>query len=126
MRLAYFFAMAVLLAAALSPAHGDQAADGRDLFVRRCGGCHALDTTKAGPALRGVFGRNAASLSGFEYSDGLRKARVVWDAQTLDRWLTDPEAVVPDTDMAFRLARPDERAAIIAYLKQLSATQGQH
>src|SRR3954453_10433350 len=126
MRLAYLFPMGALLAAALSAADGDQAPLGRDLFVHRCGGCHAVDTTKAGPALRGVFGRNAASLSGFEYSDALKKARIVWDAQTLDRWLTDPEALVPDTDMAFRLPQSEDRTAIIAYLKQLSATQGQH
>jgi cytochrome c len=39
----------------------------------------------------------------------------------LDRWLTDPEQVVPGNDMAFRLIKADERAAIIAYLKTQSA-----
>src|SRR4051794_38667707 len=117
--------VAGLVATAMMPADADSELRGRDLFVRRCGGCHAVDGTKAGPALRGVFGRAAASLPGFQYSDAMKKARIVWDAQTLDRWLTDPDVVVPDTDMAFRLVRPDERTAIIAYLKQLPPKQGQ-
>jgi cytochrome c len=49
----------------------------------------------------------------------------VWDEATLDRWLIDPEALVSDNDMGFRLSRAEERSAIIAYLKQLPAKQGQ-
>ena len=36
----------------------------------------------------------------------------------LDKWLTDPETVIPNTDMAFRLDNSVERAAIIAFLKE--------
>ena len=31
--------------------------DGKDLFDRRCGGCHSAEKDKVGPRLAGVFGR---------------------------------------------------------------------
>jgi cytochrome c len=92
---------------------------GKDIFVRRCSGCHALDINKEGPSLRGIYGRKSAAIQGFGYSEALKKTSIRWDNQTLDRWLTDPDSMVPDTDMAFRIANPDERTAVIAYLKTL-------
>jgi hypothetical protein len=67
----------------------------------------------------GVYGRKSASAPGFAYSEALKKAGIRWDDATLDRWLSDPDAMVPDTDMAFRLANGEERKAVIAYLKSL-------
>jgi cytochrome c len=92
---------------------------GKEIFVRRCSGCHAPDLDKEGPRLRGVYGRKSASVPSFNYSEALKKASIHWDETTLDRWLTDPDALVPDTDMAFRLSNAEERAAVIAYLKAL-------
>jgi cytochrome c len=92
---------------------------GKDLFVRRCSGCHAPDVNKEGPRLRGVYGRTAAAVTDFTYSDALKKTGVRWDEATLDRWLADPDAMAPDSDMAFRLKDPEERKAVIAYLKAL-------
>lgn len=97
---------------------------GKDLFVRRCSGCHALDSNKEGPRLRGVYGRKSASLPGFAYSDALKKTTIRWDEASLDRWLTDPDAVARDTDMAFRLTDADERKAVIAFLKGLDMKSG--
>jgi len=93
---------------------------GREAFEKRCTGCHALDTIKVGPPLRGVYGRNAGKDTHFTYSDAMRAASVTWDESTLDRWLADTESVIPDNDMSFRLNDPSERASIIAYLRQLS------
>jgi len=93
---------------------------GRETFEKRCTGCHALDKIKVGPALRGVYGRNAGKDGEFSYSDAVKAASVTWDESTLDRWLTDTESVIPDNDMSFRLNDPAERASIIAYLRQLS------
>ena len=112
-------------AASLWPAEGDLAKRGRGLYEKRCGGCHALDNAKVGPPLRSIFGRRAAADPSFPYSDGLKKAGLVWDEATLERWLTDPEALVSDNDMGFRLSRAEERSAIVAYLKQLPAKRGQ-
>jgi cytochrome c len=92
---------------------------GQELFGRRCGGCHATDSNKEGPRLRGVYGRPAASVPGFVYSEALKKSAIRWDEASLDRWLTNPDAMAPDTDMEFRLTDGQERKAVIAYLKSL-------
>ena len=92
---------------------------GRELFERRCTGCHALDRSKAGPPLRGVFGRAAARDAQYPYSDALKRTRVAWDEATLDKWLADPESLISGNDMSFRLDNISERADIIAYLKEL-------
>ena len=89
----------------------------KDLFEKRCGGCHALDRDKEGPRLRGVYGRAAGSMDSFQYSDALKKSRIVWTDETLDRWLTDTEKLVPNNDMTFHVEKIDERREIIAYLK---------
>ncbi len=96
---------------------------GQASFEKRCTGCHALDAAKEGPALRGVFGRPAGKQANFPYSDGLKGAKFVWDKSTLEKWLTDPESVVPGTDMAFRLSDKTERERIITYLQQLKSVQ---
>jgi cytochrome c len=109
-----------LLLAFSPPADSADAAKGKDLFERRCSGCHSVDMNKEGPRLRGVFGRKAAGLADFTYSDSLKKLNIHWDDSTLERWLTNPDAMAPDTDMAFRVNSPDERKAVIAYLKSLT------
>jgi cytochrome c len=94
---------------------------GKELFGKRCGGCHAVDRDKEGPRLGGVYGRPAGSVSSFQYSDALKNVKFVWNEQLLDKWLTDPEQLVPDNDMAFHLENGDERHKIITYLKELSS-----
>jgi cytochrome c len=112
-------AAGAFLAALGAAASGTNATRGRELFERRCTGCHALDQLKAGPRLRGVFGRAAARDEQFPYSDALKGSRVTWDEAALDKWLADPDTLVPGADMPFRLDNAIERADIIAYLKQL-------
>jgi cytochrome c len=103
------------------PARAQSRADGKALFEKRCGGCHALDRDKEGPRLAGVYGRTAGSLDSFQYSDALKKSKLKWAEDTLDKWLTDTEKLVPNNDMTFHVEKPDERSAIIAYLKSLSS-----
>jgi cytochrome c len=93
---------------------------GKELFDKRCGGCHSLDSDKEGPRLRGVYGRKAGSVPSFKYSDALKGAGFSWDAAGLDRWLTSTESVVPDNDMDFHVPKADERADIIAFLRASS------
>jgi cytochrome c len=90
---------------------------GKDLFEKRCGGCHSLDTDKEGPRLRGVYGRKAGRIPSFKYSDAMKGAQFAWDQTLLDRWLTNTESVVPDNDMDFHVPKADERADIIEYLR---------
>jgi len=113
----------VLLVAgsSLSVSAGAQAqADGKALFERRCGGCHALDRDKEGPRLGRVYGRTAGSLDSFQYSDALKSSNIKWTEDALDKWLTDTEKLVPNNDMAFHVENADERSEIIAYLRQNS------
>src|SRR6266478_7475933 len=95
---AIFFVVTLALSA-------DDSARGKDVFERRCGGCHALDNDKEGPRLRGVYGRASGSVSSFKYSDALKNAHITWNAESLEKWLTDPEKVVADNDMAFHLEK---------------------
>ena len=78
----------------------------------------SLDKNDLGPSHRGVFGRKAASLSDYDYSDALKSANIVWNEETLDKWLTDPQAVAPAAKMFFYLDNPQDRADVIAYLKE--------
>jgi cytochrome c len=109
-----------LLMSFATPQGGLETEKGKELFSRRCSGCHALDIDKEGPRLRGVYGRKAAGVPGFVYSDPMKKVNLQWNEDTLDQWLSNPDAVAPDTDMAFKLSSSEERKAVIAYLKSLS------
>ena len=93
---------------------------GRQSFEKRCGGCHALDRDKEGPNLSGVYGRAAGSLASFQYSPALQKSKLTWTGETLDKWLTDPDKLVPNNDMSFSVPNAGERSEIIAYLKEIS------
>jgi cytochrome c len=95
------------------------ASPGKAVFEKRCGGCHALDRDKEGPRLGGVVGRRAASVTGFEYSDALKKSKITWNAETLDKWLTNTDSVAAGNDMTFRVEKAEERRAIIEYLSGL-------
>jgi cytochrome c len=115
---------AVLAAALLAClARGAAAADaehGKELYESRCGGCHSLDSNRVGPAHRGVFGRTAGTAPNFGYSAAVKNSGVVWGEKTLDAWLTNPQALIPGQRMNFRIALPEDRADIIAYLRQQS------
>ena len=94
---------------------------GQALYEARCGGCHSVAADRIGPRHAGLFGRRAGSVAGFDYSPALQRAGLVWDARTLDRWLTDPEALLPGQRMGYRLTDAAERAEVIAYLATLVA-----
>ena len=48
------------------------------------------------------------------------KADFAWDDARLDAWLTNPQEMIPGAVMAYRQSRPETRAAVIAYLKELN------
>ena len=97
-------------------AAGD-AARGEALY-RDCQACHSFDKNQIGPMHRGVFGRTAGSVPGFDYSEALKNAGIVWTEANLDKWLTDPEIFVPGSKMYFSVDKPGDRADIIAFLKE--------
>ena len=122
MKLATAIAFTVAVLAAPARADGD-AQRGVQAYEARCGGCHAVHADRIGPRHAGIVGRRAGSVPGFAYSDALRASTLVWDAALLDRWLADPEALVPGQRMGYRLADAQARADIVAYLATLRATE---
>jgi cytochrome c len=118
---AYFVITFLGGAAAYAPAapegfSGD-ATRGKALY-QACSGCHSLDDNDIGPKHRGVVGRQAGTVADYAYSPALKASGLTWDPANLDRWLTNPQALVPGTKMYFLLANPQSRADIIAYLVQ--------
>ena len=105
-------------------AEGD-AAKGAELFKSTCGLCHQIGPgakTLIGPELNGIVGRKAASTNYPMYSDVIKTLGdfgVVWTEENLDRWITNPKAVLPGTYMTVFPGMPDasDRANLIAYLK---------
>jgi len=109
----------LLLAA---PAHA--APDRGELaFRQRCMACHKANGGSIGPDLAGVVGRRAGSLPGYRYSPALGAATLVWNATSLDRFLSQPAAVVPGTRMAVAIPDAATRREIIAYLQTAGGAQ---
>ncbi len=98
------------------------APDGAKLFKNQCATCHtvhASDPKRQGPTLDGVWGRKAGSAADFHYSPGFAKADWTWDETHLDAWLSNPQALITGAIMPYRQPKPEVRAAIIGYLKDL-------
>lgn len=116
-------AAALVMASAHIARADDEAAEGKKIFNRTCGACHsdkASGPRKLGPTLFAVVGRHSGSVDGFRYSEANKKSGIVWTPENLDKYLTDPKAMVPGTLMAFAgLKKADERKDVIAYLETL-------
>jgi cytochrome c len=124
MGLGFCSAISVCCAAsAQMPLPAAKPPDGPALFKQQCGTCHTTDPSeplRQGPPLDKIVGRQAGKVNGFHYSPAFAKADFVWDAARLDAWLSNPQELIPGAVMAYRQAKPETRAAIIAYLKELN------
>ncbi len=98
---------------------------GHELFTQRCTACHALDRNKTGPMLGGVVGRPAAAAPGYSYSPALKGASLTWSADNLDRWLANPQKLVPGAKMPVRVLDAPSRRDLIAYLQKVGDHYGQ-
>jgi cytochrome c len=114
-------------------AHGPQSTDaesavdgegdaerGKALLEKRCTGCHSLTQNHEGPRLQGVYGRTSGSVDDFAYSPALKKAQVVWNEESLEKWLIDPDAFIPGNDMDFQVSKHQDRQDLIRYLRQMA------
>jgi cytochrome c len=116
---------------ALGPAAAEDLGDtenGEKIF-RQCSGCHQIGPdaqNRVGPHLNDVFGRRAGGIDGFRYSpDMIRLGNdgLSWTFEKLDAYLENPRILVSGTRMSFRgLKDPQDRADVIAYLRDFSAS----
>jgi glucose/arabinose dehydrogenase len=107
------------------PQNGD-AAQGKQFFQANCALCHTDSTAlsnagvaKEGPTLVGILGRRAGSDPNFAYTDAMRHCGLTWDAPTLDKFLANPQGMVPQTTMPIAVAKAEDRQNVIAYLSTL-------
>jgi cytochrome c len=103
-------------------ADGD-AARGEARF-KDCAACHRLDAgaNEVGPSLHGIFSRKAGELADFRYSPAMKRSGVSWTAETLDKYLADPQTFIPANRMPYAgISNASDRADLIAYLQR--ATQ---
>jgi cytochrome c len=112
-------AFALLAPGGVALGAGD-AKRGAQLF-QQCMACHSVQPGEhlTGPSLARAAGHKAGTAEGFQrYSDALRSSGVTWDDATLDKWLANPEKVVPGNSMTFPGVRDAQaRQDLIAYLK---------
>jgi len=112
--------MAALLGGFASAALAD-VGKGADSFDENCAECHSLANpprNKKGPGLFGIFGRPAAQVAGFDYSEALKASGITWSAATLDAYIKHPKGFVPGGKMKFDgLEDAKERADLIEFLQ---------
>jgi len=119
-------AIATLLLAA-SPfraaAQPGNAANGERMY-RVCAACHSLepDRNMTGPSLADLWGRKSGGLPSFpRYSPALKSAGIIWNDDTLNEWIKDPQHFIPGNTMTFAgIKEPRQRADLLAYLKDAS------
>jgi cytochrome c len=108
-------ALALASAARVTAADPD---NGKKVFDQ-CAACHSLGEPGdfEGPVLKGVFGRKAGSVEDYRYSAAMKRSDVTWDAASLDKYVTDPQAFIPGNRMAFAgISDKNQRDDLIAYL----------
>jgi len=114
------------LLAELPPAYAAADLQNGKTKFELCRQCHTIvpdGANMTGPNLYGVFGKAAGtSKATYAYTDALKASGITWDAAAIDKWITDPHAVVPHTKMSFPgMPDPNDRRDVIAYVKIASS-----
>ena len=101
---------------------GAEADSGQQAFNNTCRTCHMVKEgdNRLGPNLYKIVGRKAGSLPGYAFSSAMKEADFAWDEEKLDRFMANPDQVVPGNSMKpyGGLASSDDRKKIIAFLQQ--------
>ena len=101
-----------------SPANAAGDAARGEVLYQGCQDCHSIEKNDVGPMHKGVVGRTAGTVPGYNYSQALRNAKIVWTEENLDKWLTNPQDFIPGTKMFFEVKNSQDRADLIAFLKE--------
>jgi cytochrome c len=116
--------LALLIAAGTTVLPGPARAqdDGQLLFNNACRTCHTTKEgdNRLGPSLHKVVGRKAGALPDYGYSSALKQGDLTWDEATLDRFIANPDAVVPGNAMKpyTGIGSAEDRKKLIAFLRQ--------
>jgi cytochrome c len=104
------------------PQAATEPASGQLAFNNACRTCHLTreGDNRLGPNLHKIVGRKAGSLPDYNYSSAMKHAEFVWDEAKLDRFIANPDEVVPGNNMKpyGGLTSGEDRAKIIAFLAQ--------
>ena len=103
----------------------ESAPNGEKQFARKCSVCHTLTATskkRAGPSLFNLFGREAGTYEGYNYSKALLDSKIIWDEESIHRLFTEgPDVVTPGTKMPIqKMKNEKDRQDLIAYLKNVT------
>jgi cytochrome c2 len=86
---------------------------------QECAACHKLEggVNEVGPSLHGLFMRKAGELADFRYSPAMKRSAVTWTPETVDKYIADPQAMIPANRMPYAgMASANDRADLVAYL----------
>ncbi len=114
-----FVLLFAVFSASLSASAFADAVRGKMLYESRCVGCHSVDQNRVGPMHRGVVGRKAGSVKDYDYSPALKASKIVWDVALLQKWLTNPEALIPGQRMGYSVEEAKDRLDLAEYLVTL-------
>ena len=102
-------------------ARAQDPAAGQNSFTL-CAICHAVGEgaqNKLGPILNGLDGRRSGSVAGYDYSDAMKNAGIVWSEATFKEFIANPGTKVPGTKMTLSFTKGDKDATDLwAYIKQ--------
>ncbi len=94
-----------------------------EVRFKDCAACHRLDagSNGVGPSLHGIFERKAGELADFRFSPAMKRSGISWTPDTLEKFITDPQAIVPANRMPYAgMTNPSDRSDLIAYLQKMS------
>jgi cytochrome c len=111
----------ILTSALIAAAHAEGDAVRGEARFKECAACHRLDAgaNEVGPSLHGIFARKAGELADFRYSPAMKRSGITWTAETVEKYIADPQAFIPANRMPYAgMSNTSDRADLIAYLQK--------